>query len=204
MLHQLLFGLLLGWGAAIPLGPINLEIIRRNLRLGTLYGISLGLGACLADITYLVLLSLGTLVIFTHPLTLKIVGILGSLILAWFGISALRMKASNPHNHLSAKSYPAWAHTLEGYILTLLNPMTILFWASVSAQVAISAQQTTYAVIYAGIGVFCGTLSWILVFNMLLHYTRHRLSPAVVQSLNYLGGLILLAYAVHGLWRVLF
>ncbi len=34
-ISHLLFGLLLGWGAAIPIGPMNLEIIRRNLRYGT-------------------------------------------------------------------------------------------------------------------------------------------------------------------------
>ncbi len=34
-MHFLIFGLLLGLGAAIPIGPVNLEIIRRNLKDGT-------------------------------------------------------------------------------------------------------------------------------------------------------------------------
>ena len=94
MLHQFIFGLLLGLGAAIPLGPMNLEIIRRNLRFGSVYGIALGLGACSADVTYLVLLSLGALSILTHPLILQVIGVIGSSILLWFGYSALRLKAT--------------------------------------------------------------------------------------------------------------
>jgi threonine/homoserine/homoserine lactone efflux protein len=46
-MHLLLFGILLGMGAAIPIGPINLEIIRRNLRFGTSFGIATGMARAL-------------------------------------------------------------------------------------------------------------------------------------------------------------
>ncbi len=200
MLNAILFGLLLGWGAAIPIGPINLEVIRRHLHLGMAYGIALGLGACLADLTYLILLSLGALAILTQPLILKIVGIAGSLILAWFGYSALRAKAS-VSDKIKTNTRPVWAHTLEGYSLTMLNPMTILFWTSVSAQIATFAQHTQYTLIYAGAGVFLGTLSWILALNTVLFFTRHRLSARAIEFLNISGGVILLGFAVMGLWR---
>lgn len=202
MLHQIAFGLLLGWGVAIPMGPVNFEIIRRNLRLGTLYGIALGLGACCADVTYLTLLSLSTLVVLTHPITLKVVGILGSLILAWFGISALRMKSAGPQEKTSIKHYPAWRHLIEGYFMTLLSPFTILLWASLSTQVAIFAHKTGGSILLTAIGVFLGTLSWMSALNIFLHFTRHRLPARAVHLLNRLGGIILLGYAVYGLARV--
>src|SRR3990167_7687283 len=88
MLHSIIFGVLLGWGAAIPLGPMNIEIIRRNLTLGTLYG-------------FLIILSLGALNLLTHVIVLKIVGILGSLIIGWFGYSALKLKVSASHHEKS-------------------------------------------------------------------------------------------------------
>src|SRR5688500_17340934 len=89
-MHFLLMGILLGMGAAIPIGPVNLEIIRRNLRFGTPYGIVLGLGACTADVTYLFLLSIGALSLLQYPHVLKTFGLGGSLLLAWFAISAFR------------------------------------------------------------------------------------------------------------------
>lgn len=204
MLQQIFFGMLLGWGAAIPIGPINLEIVRRNLCFGMKYGLALGLGACSADLTYLILLSTGTLVILNYPLTLAIIGVAGSLILAWFGYGALTMPVRdyNPNNIVNTA--PAWRHSAEGYLLTLINPLTILFWSSVSVQVAIFSHQHAHALYYAGLGVLIGTLSWIITLNSLLHITRHRLSSQVMRVLNFSGGIILLAFAVFGLLHVFF
>lgn len=205
MLHQLLFGLLLGWGAAIPIGPLNLEMIRRNLQYGTPYGMALGIGACSADVTYIILLSLGALTILTHALIMQIIGVLGSLVLAWFGFSALRLRAnhiaSNDPNRVIKKQYSLWRHTVEGYILTLFNPFTILFWSSVSAQIALQAKTATHAMFYAGVGVLLGTFSWVCGLNICLHFTRHKLSQRMMQYLNYAGGIILLFFAAIGFWH---
>ena len=38
-------GILLGWGVAVPLGPVNVEIARRTLRRGFRAGFFLGMGA---------------------------------------------------------------------------------------------------------------------------------------------------------------
>lgn len=203
MLHQLIFGLLLGWGAAIPLGPMNLEMIRRNLHFGTIYGVALGAGACSADLTYLFLLALGALTILTHHLILQVVGFVGSCILLWFGYSALKLETIPLNNALDQKlnAKAPSHHLMEGYVLTLLNPFTILFWASVSTQIAIMAKSTIYAIWYAGLGVLLGTLSWIIVLNSGLHFTRHRLSPPVMQWINRIGGLMLISFALLGFWR---
>ncbi len=202
-----MFGLLLGWGAAIPIGPINLEIIRRNLNYGTAFGVALGLGACSADLTYIILLALGALTILHHVTLLKIVGIVGSLILAWFGYSALKLKSNNlkdEFNQLNNSSNkPLWRHTLDGYILTLINPYTILFWSSIGTQIALMSRGTHFAIVYACFGVLIATLSWIISLNTALHYTKHRLSPKTMQLLNYLGGFLLLGFAALGLWHAL-
>ena len=75
-MHLFILGLILGWGAAIPIGPINLEIIRRHLSFGMIFGIAYGLGACIADLCYLILLMSGALILLQHPLVLKIIGII--------------------------------------------------------------------------------------------------------------------------------
>lgn len=206
MLHLLVFGLLLGWGAAIPVGPINLEIIRRNLRFGTLIGLALGLGACSADLTYLMLLSIGALKILAHPQILKVISILGSLILAWFGWGALRLKSAETSGNNSDLPMvgSAWRNYIEGYCLTLINPYTILFWSSISTTIAVTTRGVQYATLYAGLGVLIGTVSWICGLNLLLHFTRHRLSARSIQILNIIGGIILLGFAIAGLWHALF
>ena len=54
----LLIGIAIGLSAAAPIGPVNFEIIRRNLTLGLKAGIGFGLGACTADLCYLIVVFL--------------------------------------------------------------------------------------------------------------------------------------------------
>lgn len=195
-------GILIGMGAAIPIGPINLEIMRRNLRFGTPYGVVTGLGACGADITYLILLCLGALTLVNYPDLLRLMGLIGSLILAWFGISALRNQASEK---MFAPVQPSlWRYSIEGYFMTLINPYTILFWASISSQISLAAFHNQQAMLLAGMGVMLSTVGWVLFLNATIHVTRHRLSQTVVKWLNYAGGVILLSFAMSGLYKVFF
>lgn len=199
MFKLLLMGLLLGLGAAIPIGPVNLEIIRRNIRLGTSYGMMLGLGACGADLTYLLLLCIGAFSLAAYPTLLRIIGFIGSCILLWFAIKIFRSTLTHIPEHKVAPSQIRTA--IEGYVMTLFNPFTILFWASVGSQLSLTALSNTHAMIYAGIGVLIGVVGWVVILNGLLHITRHRLSPTTIHRLNYLGGFILLGFAIAGMLR---
>jgi L-lysine exporter family protein LysE/ArgO len=204
-MHLLLLGILLGLGAALPIGPVNLEIIRRNLRFGTSYGIATGLGACSADLTYLVLICLGALtLLLQYPEMLRIIGLVGACILAWFGISALRANKSVDVASHDLLRPSLIRYSIEGYVITLINPYTILFWASISSQISMAAVSYQHAILFAGSGVLIGTIGWVIILNGILHFTRHRLSPRIVPWLNYIGGFILLSFAAIGIWRGLF
>lgn len=202
MLHLIFIGLLLGWGAAIPIGPLNLEIIRRNLHEGMAAGIGLGLGACSGDITYLILLSIGALAILSHTIVLKVFGVVGACILAWFGYQALTTRVHN-ESHRPLKAKPAWRHYLEGYALVLVNPYTVLFWLSVSSQIATYASNGVSATMAMGLGVVIGVTSWALGLNTLLHVTRHRLSSSTMLWLNRCGGAIIIGFAIATLISVI-
>lgn len=201
-MHFLWIGILLGMGVAIPIGPVNLEMIRRNLRFGTPYGIVLGLGACSADITYLSLLCFGALSLLQYPQVLKIFGLGGSALLAWFALSAFRTPVS-PKTEVVRQ--PSLLHySIEGYLITLFNPFTILFWASLSSNISIVAMgHHLNAIILTGLGVTIGTVGWVISLNTILHFTRHRLTSKVMTLLNYSGGFILLGFAINGFIKAL-
>lgn len=202
MVHIFLIGVLLGWGAAIPIGPLNLEIVRRNLRFGTPAGLAIAAGACLGDITYLTLLSLGALSILTHPFFAASLSLVGACILGWFGVSALRTTIVRESQKPLIKK-PLWRHTLEGYLLVMINPYTVLFWLSISTQIAHYAMQNHWIILTMGAGVIIGVSSWASGLNILLHYTRHKLSATTILWFNRIGGVIILGFAIAGVLRVL-
>lgn len=196
MLETFILGLLLGWGAAIPMGPVNIEIMRRNLTYGWSAGFTLGLGACAADLCYILILSFGLLSILRYPMILGSLGMAGSLVLAWFAYGAFRLSTVPAHGHeVPRKS--ASRSFIEGLAMTLVNPFTVLFWMSVSAQLAGLSGQS-HQVGIAAAGVILGTLSWITVYNATLHLTRKRITPRIRKILNIIAGLVLVGFAVYG------
>lgn len=198
-LHEYILGLLVGWGVAIPIGPMNLEIIRRNLTFGWPSGLSFGLGICAADVTYLLLLNAGALVWFMHSQWMGVIGVLGSLVLFWFAYQTFTMP---PATYALSRQAPEalWRQVRDGYLLTLLSPFTILFWASMSSQIAVSSQGAK-SMVWMVLGVMSGTVSWMGGLNTVLHFTHHRLSPTTMHYLNLSGGVILLGFAIFGLWH---
>ncbi|MDF2690877.1 MAG: hypothetical protein K0S29_732 [Gammaproteobacteria bacterium] len=202
-MHLLWYGLLIGWGVAIPFGPINLEIVRRNLTYGTRYGVAFGLGACAVDATYMLLFAVGVLSVLAHPLFIKLVGCIGAILLIWFGLRALRAKPVQVSLQSATYSKQLWRHSAESYMLTMSNPFTIIFWTSISSQIAVMAQHTPHALVWMTLGVITGTFSWEITLNGFLHVTKHRLSLSIIHWLNIFGGLILIGMALFSLFYVL-
>ena len=84
--HFITLGYLAGFGLAMGVGPVTLLIIRTNLTQGFWSGMLIGLGAVCADFTYLILLGTGSLLIINQPTILQIVGVLGAVVLVYFGV----------------------------------------------------------------------------------------------------------------------
>lgn len=195
-MHLVLIGIVLGWGAAIPLGPINVEMIRRNITFGTLNGLAIAFGATCADTTYIFLILTGMLVFLNQPVILETVGFLGAFVLGWFAYKSITAVPVESTKKLLQGNF---IHTcFAGYLMTLLNPFTIIFWSSISSQIANYTAGQHHAVIYATLGVIIGTLSWSLSLNTVLHFTRHKFSVRVMRILNIIGGMILLGFAIAG------
>ena len=195
-MHVFIVCLLLGLGAAAPLGPVNFEIIRRNLHNGFISSVSFGLGACLVDLTYLILLSLGVLVFLSQPKLLAIIGIIGSLVIAWFGIQVLRSHAKFTDQPTAKKAW--FNHLRDGYLMTFFNPYTILFWASVSTQIA-NLSNSHHRLVFGGVGVLLGTFGWVVSLNTLLTYSKRLMSQTIMQWISKIGGILLILIAVYGL-----
>lgn len=201
ILSLFFYGVLLGLGAAMPVGPVNLEIIRRNLSFGLRAGVFLGMGAACTDLTYIVILSIGAIAVIMHPHILNAIAVIGALILVWFAYGAFKMAAQ--HNNQQQEIYRQRdkhpiRHLVDGYLMTLINPMTIIFWTSVSSQVALLAHQSHHFIITA-VGVIVGAFGWALSLNTVLHITRHKISERKLMWINIIGGIILLGFAVFGL-----
>ena len=86
-------GVLLGLGAAVPIGPVNVEIARRTLRGGFPAGFCLGCGAVTVDVTYAVVSSLSFTRLLTDPRVSRVISAAGVAVLAYLAVQCFRAAA---------------------------------------------------------------------------------------------------------------
>jgi threonine/homoserine/homoserine lactone efflux protein len=86
------------------------------------------------------------------------------------------------------------------FLLTLTNPMTILFFAGVFAGLGIVSESSDYAAAsLMVIGVFAGSGAWWLLLSGATGILRNKISEGKLALVNKISGLIILAFGVLAL-----
>lgn len=83
-------GVLLGLGAAVPIGPVNVQIARLALRDGFFPAFALGSGAVTVDVAYAVLTSVGVEWLTRVPSVEWTLRVGGIVLLTYLGVTCLR------------------------------------------------------------------------------------------------------------------
>ena len=199
-------GVALGLGAAVPIGPVNVQIARRTLRGGFWQGFALGCGAVTADVTYAALTSLGLRRAFAVPAVEWTVRVGGVALLGYLGMLCLRGEREAWRGDLISAGEPAagrGAHRsayLTGLAMTLFNPMTLAFWfVAVPALVGSVAENVAHELPLVGAGVFIGTLAWVVCFSSALALAGRFRRNWWLAAADAAGGATLLVFAAAAL-----
>ncbi len=221
MLQIFTLGLALGFYAAAMPGPINLEVIRRSISRGPKLGLSFGLGASLADVTFVLLSSLGALALINSlPLWGKgIMWLTGAVILFFLGVRGLRVKVPKSMPTGQTGAHPSLDDTVQlpaptigeivrsfllGLALTLSSPPTIMFWVFNSLMVASTSLTGPAAenvnvpyMLAAGVGVAC-TL-WVTGAVLVTSRFHRNLRPRTYVWVERVAGTALCGFATYAL-----
>lgn len=201
MFSFLLKGILIGFAIAAPVGPIGILCIQRSLHDGFKIGLMTGLGAALADGTYGLIAGLGLTAISSLLVTQQSwVHLIGGVFLLYLGVKILLA----PPRKKSISEKPdrsSWHACATTYFLTLTNPMTILSFIAIFAGLGVGSTQTDYfSAIFLVMGITLGSAIWWLFLSggiaLILH---HRITPNTMRAINWLSGMIILAFGVFAL-----
>lgn len=126
-LDGLKFGMLL----QLAVGPMCLMVFNTAKNVGFLVALTLVLAIALVDAFYIILASLGVSKILDKPKIKKAFKIIGSLVLIIFGANII-LNVFNINIIPGLNLKPTSSNIfIQGLILTLSNPITIVFWGSV-------------------------------------------------------------------------
>lgn len=211
-LQLLLQAYLLGWAVAAPIGPVNIEIIRRSLRHGLLAGFLVGVGATLIDMSYMLLTSFGLARFFETRGVLLVCFVAGGGLMAFLATMALRdavrcWRGAMPAVDAPEEGGPARPDgrilrrsLLVGLLMTAANPMTIGFWATLPSLFFHGRIPGAGAILAATAFVWLGTISWVGSLMGILVVARRLVGPRLFAVASGLGGLAMGWFALRFWW----
>ena len=203
----ILSGIALGLGAAVPIGPVNVEIARRSLRGGFFAGVAFGCGAVTVDMTYAIVSSLGVRPLLGHRWIILALSVGGIGLLVYLGVMSLRAawtsRRADPDAIINAVPPPSLhGGYVTGLLMTLLNPITLAFWFLVvpatTLKLGLDPSRDLPAIC---LGVFLGTISWVTCFAGVLTWLGRFRKATWIVAADTIGGLVLLGFAAAAIWR---
>ncbi len=193
-------GMGVGIVLAAPIGPINIEIIRRGLLQGSRAGWLVGLGALTADTIFATLIVSGVTQVADRPLLRVPLYAAGALMLAYIGVMGVRQAISGPVEFTGAPVTRGRSRAFAtGFLMAVLNPMGIVYWLSVgSALVAEAVAKVGRAgsPVLVG-GVFLGIFCWVTLLAILIHFGRRFVNERVMRWITGISGVVLIGF---GIW----
>lgn len=190
-MDSFLAGLLLGYGASVPIGPVNILIMAYALRSFRL-GFGVGLGAMSTDMFYLLLMSFGVLVFLDNQIISTVLAIFGFLFLLY--IAYLTFKSADKllpkPNENDTKESTFLGCYIKGLLLNLVNPYIIAFWLSVSSFAA-----GNNSVFLSLLGLMVAISTWIFGLPFAVSKSRKFISEKVAKIFAYVSSALIVFFA---------
>ena len=183
---------MLGLGAAVPLGPINVLIMNTSIK-NYKNGVTIGLGAMSSDITYLFLIFFGLLNYINQAEILNSLSVLGGIFLLYLAFIIFKNRdAKVDTSSEQVESISSIKLYTKGFALTFINPYTIGFWLSVSGYIASKNLEPLITLV----GMLSAILLWITIMPYIVHKSKHRISQRVFSWINRISAFILAGFGI--------
>lgn len=183
---------MLGLGAAVPLGPINILIMNESIKKYK-NGVTIGLGAMSSDIAYLFLIFFGLLSYINKPVILNSLSVLGGIFLLYLAFMIFKNRdAEVDTSSEQVQGSSSMKLYTKGLALTFINPYTIGFWLSVSGYIASKNLEPVITLV----GMLSAILLWITIMPYVVHRSKHKISQRVFSWINRISALVLAGFGV--------
>lgn len=190
-MESFITGLTFGYGASVPIGPINILIMAYSIRSFKL-GFGVGLGAMSTDMFYLLLMSFGVLTLLDNQIinyTLAIFGTLFLLYIAYLTFKSADKLLPKP-NETDTKESTFFGCYTKGLLLNFINPYIIAFWLSVS-----NLTTKTDSVFLSLLGLSIAIFTWIFGLSFLVSKTREFISEKIAKIFAYISSALIVFFA---------
>jgi len=196
----LISAFLMGCLAAVPAGPVQIEVVRRSINGQFMPSVAVILGAFVVDVAYGYVALFGVAPVLSEEKVMAIFWFFGGLLLAALGgliISKTlkHVEAVPAGGRLTKKR---WGF-ITGLSLSVVNPVMIIWWLSLARifeDVGLITDLTPETALPFIIAGGLGLASYLIVLSLAIFWAKKFISTEKVRQINIVfGGLLLLLSA---------
>lgn len=191
-LEGLRFGLLL----QLAVGPMCLMVFNTAKNVSFLVALSLVLAIALVDAFYILLAALGVSKLLENKKVKVLFKITGSLVLILFGLNII-LGVFNiniiPGLNLKPSSTNIF---IQGLVLTLSNPITIVFWGSVLTTKLIEDKLKKKELFIFSTGLVSSTLFFLTLIALLGTVLSSFIPETISNILNVIVGILIIFFGI--------
>lgn len=192
-------GVLAGYGIAIPVGAIAILIVEGALRRGFGWGFAAGAGAATADFIYAGLAAVAgqALSLLLAPYAVLLRGSSAIVLLAIGGYGLWRLRQAPGATRAEGIGAAGRGRTYVQFLgLTLLNPLTIAYFASLILGMQAGTFNTPGSRLAFVVGAGLASLSWQSLLAAMGALGHRHLSPRFQFRASLLGNVLIVAFGV--------
>ncbi|MBI3051053.1 LysE family transporter [Candidatus Woesearchaeota archaeon] len=187
-------GVLLGLSIAAPIGPTNIEIIRRGLKEGWKSSAVFCLGVNVVLIVYLMLVISGLSFLTKSELFNNLLLLFGVAVLFYLAYNSFADFFKNRKLDLSAKA-GSGNNFIPGVVLTISNPAVLLFWTGILGADLASSSATFENGLKLSLGILIGVMLFTSFLILLVQFGRRFVTASNFKYVSLAAGFVLAYFA---------
>lgn len=201
ILFAAFLGMLSGFLASIPVGPINIAIINEGARRGFRWALLIGLGAIAMETIYCSLAFAGFSGLFNSPFLRAAIELLSFLATLFFGVKYLLVRelpaTTKSVERVEHRLHPHTAFMI-GFVRVLGNPGVLLFWVTLSATFVSHEwiDDTLVSKSSCVLGMTTGASAWFVFLSFVVSLGHGKFSAKTLVRMSHASGASLLIGAV--------
>ncbi|MGG3279563.1 LysE family translocator [Paenibacillus solani] len=190
--------MILGLSLSAPVGPVNAAQLDKGIKKGFWHAWLFGIGAVLADILYMVLVYLGVVHFLNTPFMQTFLWLFGAFVLIYSGMESI-LNANKVTISQASNEDTLWRSMFSGFLLSVSNPMTILFWLGIYGSILVktAADNSSGQLFLYSVAVISGVVIWDLFMASLGSIFRRYLSNKALSLISILSGFSLIIFGVY-------
>jgi len=191
-------GVILGFSASVPLGPIGLLCIQKTLNRGRWAGVISGAGAAASDTFFAIIAAFGISIVSDfiekQQFTLRIIG---SVVLVALGLKIFITNLAIQVRKQKNKKNNLLGDFISIFFLTLSNPVTVFVFGAVFASSGVIKGHNTFLdLLYVVIGVFTGAMLWWIILSNIINFFRKKINLKRLWWINKITGAVIVLFGI--------